>query len=163
MRPRRGTPWKVSHRGQSGVGNLLLQCGHGGELRGKGDGRRIKKGVGWRFNAATEGNSVESRSGRIRALRWPGLQCGHGGELRGKLHPSALAHAPQSGASMRPRRGTPWKERSPSTCLERRSWASMRPRRGTPWKANYHRPSVPRMDRLQCGHGGELRGKRAAQ
>jgi len=64
----------------------LLQCGHGGELRGKGGYMHAL--THWResFNAATEGNSVEREN--------LGQQ---------------LADFRVERASMRPRRGTPWK------------------------------------------------------
>jgi hypothetical protein len=95
-----------------------LQCGHGGELRGKAGGpshllergatvasMRPRRGTPWkgvlakhvqlrmpttRFNAATEGNSVESKSSSEQRCR--------------------LCHC--FAASMRPRRGTPWKDQN---------------------------------------------------
>jgi hypothetical protein len=186
MRPRRGTPWKV----QRYIQQLLdeqeasMRPRRGTPWKAAGPGRR---GSGWTcFNAATEGNSVESadqrdestmaielqcgHGGELRGktlreaaidLQLYLLQCGHGGELRGKLvlvvRPASwaawgfnaategnsvergvpvLPALPGRGASMRPRRGTPWKgDRNGDT----KTWggeASMRPRRGTPWKGS---------------------------
>jgi hypothetical protein len=121
MRPRRGTPWKDDRGGsvqwQAGEWHGSFQCGHGGELRGK-----------------------TTRVGDEAAeLQLHGFQCGHGGELRGK---------PRAGRRSRQ-----------ATCS---LLASMRPRRGTPWKGRIAAGTVPEKlysPGLQCGHGGELRGK----
>ena len=113
------------------------------------------------------------------------LQCGHGGELRGKNYHQQQIVLDCHTASMRPRRGTPWKVNRSShfsfSCIAscfnaategnsvespRRPAggaallrASMRPRRGTPWKEIIHIRCYPHDPLLQCGHGGELRGK----
>jgi hypothetical protein len=241
MRPRRGTPWKgdlygcnigaaLLHaprrgRGKPGILHLapgVLQCGHGGELRGKDEewstifrrsgyvlkpasmrprrgtpwkgrtapsglncaigGRRMasmrpRRGTPWKderahvcslvlprcsegFNAATEGNSVERAPWKAVSLLSPKLQCGHGGELRGKPDRASRWLPARGQASMRPRRGTPWKANSWSRGAGVDRLASMRPRRGTPWKAPRRTPrNSAAAPGLQCGHGGELRGK----
>jgi len=53
-------------------------------------------------------------------------------------HPGRDDHG--GGASMRPRRGTPWKVDINLECTQVTDAASMRPRRGTPWK---EKPWVP--------------------
>jgi hypothetical protein len=103
---------------------------------------RAENACGWYthgecFNAATEGNSVERSMAVVCNCHCqPQLQCGHGGELRGKS---------RSGRSS-------WYAAA--------DWqASMRPRRGTPWKVFFSRRYLLVSSWLQCGHGGELRGK----
>ena len=189
MRPRSRTPWKAPppRRPRRGRG-VALQCGHGVELRGK---------FGTAFASASKpslqcGHGGELRGRTVvfccasRCKSWE-LQCGHGGELRGRqITPlrfpqgSQASMRPRRGtpwkgsrrpgddtagltgrASMRPRRGTPWKvtSRRATTLTARNSGASMRPRRGTPWKVYTNVDWVIVYRVLQCGHGGELRGK----
>jgi hypothetical protein len=113
------------------------------------------------FNAATEGNSVESPA--TLELCLPGgcrLQCGHGGNsVESILVGFSLSGAVTSlqcghGGELR------GKKRELVNHLTREAEASMRPRRGTPWKGVWciqmQGQAAPT---LQCGHGGELRGK----
>ena len=109
MRPRRGTPWKGRRNRHVHSGQAVLQCGHGGELRGK---------LGLRRTISAE-HFVASMRPR-----------------RGTPWKASDRHASVAGgfASMRPRRGTPWKGQAPPSLAGPIPGASMRPRRGTPWK-----------------------------
>jgi hypothetical protein len=162
MRPRRGTPWKDGASPVQGVAGVFCfnAATEGNSVESPRTSRTSPHFLAAGFNAATEGNSVE----RIGDPDGPGsdavgLQCGHGGELRGK----AMLDRPASPgwwiASMRPRRGTPWKEYKGRQLVERLNLG---------FNAATEGNSVERVEPdfnlvpgtvLQCGHGGELRGK----
>jgi len=116
-----------------------LQCGHGGELRGKGKPTWFSMTNIERFNAATEGNSVERAYMTARGLE----------ALIGRFNAATEGNSVES-----------LHRRGRAVNGQRGFSASMRPRRGTPWKAG-PRWGCPSRGwvRLQCGHGGELRGK----
>ena len=61
---------------------------------------------------------------------------------------------PRPAASMRPRRGTPWKVSIPLCRKRTRLFASMRPRRGTPWKDFNHNFSLIYYSRFNAATEG---------
>ena len=190
MRPRRGTPWKAGGEAEDYSQLPPLQCGHGGELRGKDlmelvalkklqASMRPRSRTPWK-GSTTVISVVNKSSASMRPRSrtpWKELGLDWESQLRQRARASmrprsrtpwkgpgyALGNSAfRIGASMRPRSRTPWKGGSSPLRSSPRPHASMRPRRGTPWKAPWSAPGCnirgsPRQ--LQCGHGGELRGK----